>query len=148
MLCPPQIMDPTIPTPSSSRPAFSCIRCADRKVKCDRQDPCNACIKHNVQCTYRQFQPPRKKQKRSKQDVLSDRIKQYEVLLQEHGINPIGPAPNNESGEHHVDTDAEATPIKEKPPMATPASTVSESQRSLKQTQLIQGREGTQFVDK
>ncbi|KAK4940956.1 hypothetical protein LTR10_019000 [Elasticomyces elasticus] len=143
-------MDSTNPATSSSRPSLSCIRCADRKVKCDRQEPCHACIKHKAQCIYREIPPPRKRQKRAKQEILSARIKHYEALLQEHGINPKRPAQNVGLGSRHVNIDEGVTPPtagKEQPPMPTPASTVSESQRSIIETQLIQGRDGSQFVD-
>jgi hypothetical protein len=71
----------------SVRPTFSCIRCAERKVKCDRQKPCNGCVKHNVDCIYNATKPPRTKQKRIKVQVLADRLSQYEALLAKHGID-------------------------------------------------------------
>lgn len=30
----------------------SCTRCNQRKVRCDKRNPCNACIKAEVQCNY------------------------------------------------------------------------------------------------
>jgi hypothetical protein len=73
---------------TSSRATFSCIRCGERKVKCDRQRPCNACVKHNADCVYAPSKPSgaRKKHKRVKVQVLTDRLNQYEALLQKHGI--------------------------------------------------------------
>ena len=71
----------------STRPTFSCIRCAERKVKCDRQKPCSGCIKHNVDCIFNATKPPRTKHKRVKVQVLADRIGQYEALLRKHGID-------------------------------------------------------------
>jgi hypothetical protein len=71
----------------ATRPTFSCIRCAERKVKCDRQKPCGACVKHNVDCNFHASKPPRKKAKRVKVQVLADRLNQYEALLQRHGID-------------------------------------------------------------
>lgn len=71
----------------SSRITFACIRCAERKVKCDRQRPCAACTKHNAECVFNISKPPRKKQKRIKVQLLADRLNQYETLLQEHGID-------------------------------------------------------------
>jgi hypothetical protein len=71
----------------ATRATFSCIRCAERKVKCDRQKPCGACVKHNVDCVFHVSKPPRKKAKRVKVQVLADRLNQYEALLQRHGID-------------------------------------------------------------
>jgi hypothetical protein len=72
---------------TSTRPTFSCIRCAERKVKCDRQKPCGPCVKHNVDCIFHASKPPRKKTKRVKVQVLADRLNQYEALLRRHGID-------------------------------------------------------------
>jgi hypothetical protein len=71
----------------SSRPTFACIRCAERKVKCDRQRPCSTCTKHNADCVFNATKSPRKKHKRVKVQVLADRLHQYEALLQKHGID-------------------------------------------------------------
>jgi len=30
----------------------SCIRCHERKVRCDKEDPCIACVRSDVQCRY------------------------------------------------------------------------------------------------
>jgi hypothetical protein len=73
---------------TSKRQTFSCVRCAERKVKCDRQRPCNACVKHNVDCVFNLVQPPRKRHKRVNVSVLTDKLKHCEALLQEQGINP------------------------------------------------------------
>jgi hypothetical protein len=70
-----------------TRPTFSCVRCAERKVKCDREKPCSACTKHNIDCVFNTTKPPRKKHKRIKVQVLVDRLNQYESLLEKHGID-------------------------------------------------------------
>lgn len=74
-------------TRTSTRPTLSCNRCAERKVKCDRQRPrCGACSKHNVDCNFNASKPTQKKQKRIKVQVLCDQLKRYEKLLQKNGI--------------------------------------------------------------
>jgi Fungal Zn(2)-Cys(6) binuclear cluster domain len=72
----------------SARPIYSCQRCAGRKVKCDRQNPCSACVKHKVECVYQTLQSLEKRPKRVKYQILVDRIRHYEALLQAHGIDP------------------------------------------------------------
>jgi hypothetical protein len=37
------------------RPAKSCIECRRRKIKCDRNDPCQHCIAAKSRCTYKLF---------------------------------------------------------------------------------------------
>ncbi|OBT64330.1 hypothetical protein VE03_06784 [Pseudogymnoascus sp. 23342-1-I1] len=67
---------------------FACIRCSERKVGCDRRNPCGACVRHNVPCIIRPQKPPRRKRESSKENLLLDRLKRYEALLQESGIDP------------------------------------------------------------
>ena len=79
------------PWPTSrmpGRPTYSCIRCADRKVKCDRRNPCSACVRHNADCVFDLSQPPRKKNKHVRDQHLAERLQRYEALLEEHGIDP------------------------------------------------------------
>lgn len=75
------------PTRTSNRASFSCVRCSERKVKCDRQRPCGACAKHCADCVYGPSRQPQKKPKRVKVQALADRLEQYEALLQRHGID-------------------------------------------------------------
>lgn len=39
-----------------ARPVVSCLRCREKKLKCDRVEPCENCIKagHGADCTYNQ----------------------------------------------------------------------------------------------
>lgn len=68
--------------------SFSCVLCAQRKVKCDRQDPCANCTKQKAQCIYRPPAPPRRRKRRSPEQILIARLKQYEDLLQKNNIDP------------------------------------------------------------
>ncbi|KAF2025879.1 hypothetical protein EK21DRAFT_75330 [Setomelanomma holmii] len=77
----------TSPDPSS-RPMFACIRCAERKVRCDRQRPCSACTKHNKECIFSPTKQPRKRNRRIKVQSLVDQLGHYESLLQKNGIVP------------------------------------------------------------
>jgi hypothetical protein len=78
----------TIPTSRTyNRATFSCVRCSERKVKCDRQRPCGACAKHCADCVYSPSRQTQKKPKRAKVQALADRLEQYESLLQQHGID-------------------------------------------------------------
>ncbi|KAL2437108.1 Aurofusarin cluster transcription factor aurR2 [Exophiala dermatitidis] len=72
----------------SNRPVYSCVRCSDRKVKCDRDYPCGACKKHNVECTYRPARHSRKRLKLLERDALIDRVQQYEAFIKKQGFHP------------------------------------------------------------
>jgi hypothetical protein len=79
----------TSPQGVTLRPSYSCTRCSARKVRCDRQRPCGACTRHEVECVFKPPQAPGEKRKRAAspgQDLVS-RLKHYERLLQERGID-------------------------------------------------------------
>jgi len=123
---------------------YSCIRCSDRKVKCDRQSPCGACVKHNVDCiySYHPSHPARKKHRRGQDHALIDRLKHYENLLQERGIDP--------------ELRGKSTPPMEAVPVAhTPRSQSTSSpsvepepNQRINKTQIVHGQGHSKFVDK
>lgn len=140
----------TVATPSSSkpsRPTYSCIRCADRKVKCDQQRPCTACVKHNADCIFNSSRPPRKRQKRVKDQILADRLKLYEELLQERGIDPskLPATPNSEpprTSSHSVAV------LPQESQLQTPSSVDSEPNQCIDKAQVVHGQGRPKFVEK
>ena len=78
---------PQVAVAPGKKHTFACVRCSDRKVKCDRQDPCNACVRHNAPCIFRQPKPPRRRRAAFK-DEPADVLKRYEALLRANGIDP------------------------------------------------------------
>lgn len=79
-------------------PEFSytsrCLTCSCSRTplthlcRCDRKIPCSACVRHSVECVFDPSHPPRNRNKRLKTQVLADRIKQYEAILRDKGIDP------------------------------------------------------------
>lgn len=127
----------------SPRPTYSCVRCVDRKVKCDRQRPCRACVKHDVDCVFNSL-PPQKKHKRAKDQILADRLKHYEALLQEQGIDPenLADTPDSESRR-------KLSPVVPKESqLQTPFSSESEPSQSIDEKQVVHGQGRSKFVDK
>ncbi|KAF1829950.1 hypothetical protein BDW02DRAFT_650994 [Decorospora gaudefroyi] len=62
MIEPPTILtadtDGSGPAKRRRRPALSCVECRMRKVKCDREKPCRACMRiKSATCTYRPLRP-------------------------------------------------------------------------------------------
>ncbi|KAJ5820298.1 hypothetical protein N7474_005889 [Penicillium riverlandense] len=53
----------TIDSPAASSKSYSCVICYQRKVKCDRQDPCSNCAKSRAECVYRPPPPPRRRKR-------------------------------------------------------------------------------------
>ena len=64
----------------------TCVTCARRKVKCDKQNPCSACRKARLQCTY-QTPTPRRRKRKPVEDI-QDRLDRYERLLKTNNLLP------------------------------------------------------------
>ncbi|KFY41618.1 hypothetical protein V494_02888 [Pseudogymnoascus sp. VKM F-4513 (FW-928)] len=79
---------PAQPHGTASKPlkVFSCIICAQRKVKCDRKQPCSNCIKSGVICTPGAPPKPRSRRRRVIETDVAARLQRYEELLHRHGI--------------------------------------------------------------
>lgn len=68
--------------PSRKPPTIhSCQRCAVRKIRCDKQQPCAACVRLKVECEYRILAPPKRKRKPDRNEVLVRRLEQCERSL-------------------------------------------------------------------
>jgi hypothetical protein len=60
--------------------------CQQRKVRCDKSKPCSNCVKAGVECRVIPPQPPRRRKKRISERDLVARLRKYEALLAQHGI--------------------------------------------------------------
>ncbi|KAF3061635.1 hypothetical protein GL218_03348 [Daldinia childiae] len=71
----------------------SCVLCQQRKVRCDKNKPCSNCLKANVECRVVPPQPPRRRKKRVPERDLVERLRKYEALLAQNGIefDSLGP---------------------------------------------------------
>lgn len=71
--------------------AFSCTRCFERKVKCDRQSPCLNCLRSKTDCIFRVPPAPRRRKKQPHGDFLLAHLKDYQHTLRGHGIGTEAP---------------------------------------------------------
>lgn len=136
-----------LPT-SSNRPTYSCVRCSDRKVRCDRQNPCGACLRHDVQCVFRAPPPPRRKQRRAQDGNLKAKLKRYEALFQNLGVDPNVLPNNTQMGQGRMPVDPEVDRMEGKGLLPTPASTITEPERAITTSQVLQGQGKSKIVDK
>lgn len=136
------------PLPLADGPIYSCVRCSDRKIRCDKRRPCGACVRHDAQCVGRTPLPPLRKRKRVKDLSQKDRLKRYEALLKSHGVDPEE-EPNHSQPEplisEHVSENPTAGHEVQYP---TPASTTTGTERSIVDAQLLQGEGTSRLLDK
>ena len=83
---PPSKMASPLPAPPPHK--HSCLLCARRKIKCDKQDPkCSNCTKSHADCVYQAPPPPQRHRKRQADEDLIARLNHYEELLRSHKID-------------------------------------------------------------
>ena len=87
------IMENKSSSPRTKPPkTYSCVRCFERKVKCDKQHPCSACLRSNVDCIFRARAAPRRPPRQVADEAVLARLKYYEDLLRENGIDLASPS--------------------------------------------------------
>ncbi|KAF1848767.1 uncharacterized protein K460DRAFT_384787 [Cucurbitaria berberidis CBS 394.84] len=68
---------------------FSCVLCAQRKVKCDRRPGgCENCTKARIPCVYKAPPPPRRRKRGARDVDTTTRIRLYEDALRHLGVDP------------------------------------------------------------
>jgi hypothetical protein len=96
------------PGPEPNLKSYSCLICRQRKVKCNRQIPCNNCIKSEKQCSF--IPPVRGKRKKIKPvtEGLHAKVRRYEELLRSCGVEvDVAEDLNDSSSESASILDAE-----------------------------------------
>lgn len=96
-----------------------CLLCQQRKVRCDRNEPCSNCIKAGVsKCEAAPQYPPRKRKKRFPEAELLARLRRYERHLRSYGADieainrePLGHDQQEASAVPEVVPDAETLDI-------------------------------------
>lgn len=64
---------------------YACLTCRERKIKCDRHNPCSDCVKAMRSCSF--IPPTRGKRTRTKvlKEGLHAKLRRYEELLKSYG---------------------------------------------------------------
>jgi hypothetical protein len=79
---PPQIRQP-------NNKGFSCVLCAQRKVKCDKAPGgCANCTRARVVCIYKAPPPPRRRKKGIREVDVHAKLRLYEDALRKLGVEP------------------------------------------------------------
>ncbi|KAL5115318.1 hypothetical protein ACEQ8H_006763 [Pleosporales sp. CAS-2024a] len=81
--------DPQSSASKITQKFFSCVLCAQRKVKCDRVlSGCMNCAKARVPCIYKAPPPPRRRKKGGRDIDSMARLRLYEDALRRLGVDP------------------------------------------------------------
>ncbi|KAK4126647.1 hypothetical protein N657DRAFT_568898, partial [Parathielavia appendiculata] len=97
----------------------SCVLCQQRKVRCDKQKPCANCVKAQVECRVVPPQPPRRRKKKPQERDLLERLRKYESLLSQAGVNfePIAhELKPSDHGDDVTDLEQDLSGLKTSPP--------------------------------
>ena len=73
--------------PIGSQKKHPCLLCQQRKVKCDRNEPCFHCRKAGVDCVSPPQHPQRRRKRRFPEAELLARIRRYEHHLKSYGAD-------------------------------------------------------------
>jgi hypothetical protein len=65
---------------------FSCLVCQQRKVKCNRHNPCATCKRTGASCVYTTFERPKRRIRAVVESNLIARLQRCEELLASNGI--------------------------------------------------------------
>ncbi|KAL7942879.1 mitogen-activated protein kinase [Trichoderma barbatum] len=126
------------PLSAPSRPTFACVRCAGRKVKCDRHIPCTACVKHRAECVFQPPPPPQRRRRPGAAGPSIDRREYPQTRLQAQGHNPKQSSnpPDTDSRSHLSSQEIRGS-----------QSSSSEPSGSVSKTQVIQGLGQSMLID-
>jgi len=72
---------------SASVKKHPCILCSQRKIKCDRNQPCANCKRSGSECLSLSTLPARKRKKRFAEAELLARLRKYEHHLRNYGAD-------------------------------------------------------------
>ena len=134
----------------SSKPAttHSCQRCAVRKIRCDKQQPCAACVKADARCEPRVVRPPRRKRGLNRNEILSGRLAQYEKLLQQKDVGPVGLTRTPGHNASSLTTNGTVSTTKERSPSQAPDVPPAQPLGVGSRPQLLHDKGRSKYIDK
>lgn len=120
----------------------SCLICRQRKVKCDRRNPCSNCVKGVQQCTF--VAPTRGKRKRTKppREGLHAKVRRYEELLKSYGVKIEPEDSDGDSDSEAVSQSGLSTPVETRTPNEPPCCPLQQKPR------LIHSEGSSRYIDR
>ncbi|KAK4940579.1 hypothetical protein LTR10_019338 [Elasticomyces elasticus] len=114
--------------PADDAKDYACATCTQRKVKCNRRQPCLACVKSRLPCYYRATPPPqrRKRKLETANEALLDRLRSHETTLRNAGLAfEAFDESNDPSAEQRDESPVE--PASEPRPRSVPLAPIEDS---------------------
>lgn len=105
--------EPEVRNLSDLKP-LSCTNCRQRKIKCDKSNPCTACRRSGIDCVFpKRTRVPRERQGsrnyKSRDDELLRRIGKLEVLVEKMGGDIHNPLISAEPSGRHITSSSEVS---------------------------------------
>ncbi len=125
---------------------YSCLTCRQRKVRCDRRNPCSNCVKAARQCSF--LAPVRGKRKRTKapKEGLHAKLRRYEELLKSYGAKIESPEYDSDS-HSESDSQPDSETAEENPRPRSRATPRTPAHESIKST-LIDKEGSSRYYDR
>ena len=142
---PASVGPPSVGPEQNDPKLFACTVCKQRKVKCNRSDPCSNCVKAGVAC---KFVPPassRRRKRKTTREGLHARLSRYERILQSYGAKVD--ASDVQGGSDDSPGEGEMGFIPEEN-VSDVAKSESPPGDKLKRAKLVSQRGKSRFIDK
>ena len=138
--------------PARTKPAkvYSCSRCFERKIRCDKQQPCTACKRsgHEDDCAFRIPAKPRRNKKRTQEELLLARLKKCEDLLKANGITVAGLSPEDDDAAPEQDASEALRRLELANSPEVQRGSVSKTSEQVFPGRLYQAKGKTTFLEK
>ncbi|KAL6715349.1 hypothetical protein ACLMJK_007615 [Lecanora helva] len=135
------------PPANNAVKTLSCERCAMRKVKCDKQQPCAGCVRHNAECEYRISRRPRRNRKQDRNDLLEKRLEQYERMLRQKTLGPDAPPEASHHNSPQIAAGSNST-TKDNSYLRSSNTTITQTPRPLPPIQLDNDEARAKYFDR
>jgi hypothetical protein len=124
---------------------FACLLCRQRKVKCDRNEPCANCVKAKTACSFVPPAPSRRRIKKPPKEGLHARLSRYERILKSHGAKIDATEMQSTADESPVEGELENIPDDDITEISRSSSSFKDKSKLPK---LVSRRDKSRYLDK
>lgn len=137
---------------------YACVNCVQRKVKCDKRQPCFSCFRSGLSCKYRSTPPSQRRKRKAwavderfnrpaNQMLLLEKLRSHEAALRNAGIphdSFLNDWNANDTTDEHGDEDSgpESTPDKHVQEHPVPIRVAHQAQAGQRSASPFRGNRG------